>query len=84
MHSLKARFIVFFGLFILLSSIIMGFFAAMSIVNTGVALCSEQGIPIADKVSSIIDGDKFENLVNNPTVNDPYYEECRLALLDIK
>ena len=84
MHSLKARFIVFFGLFILLSSIIMGFFAAMSIINTGVALCSEQGIPIAEKVSSIIDGDKFENLVNNPTVTDPYYEECRLALLDIK
>ncbi len=84
MHSLKARFIIVFGLFILLSSIIMGIFAAVSIVNTGVALCSEQGKPIAEKVSSLIDGDKFERLINNSSANDPYYEETRLALLEIK
>ena len=84
MHSLKARFIIFFGLFILLSSTIMGVFSAISIVNTGVALCAEQGLPIANKANEVIDGDKFENLVKNPTVNDPYYEEARLALLNIK
>ena len=46
MHSLRTRFILFFGLFILFSSIIMGIFSAVSIINTGVALCEEQGIPI--------------------------------------
>ena len=84
MHSLKARFIIIFGLFILLSSSIMGAFSAFSIINTGVALCAEQGVPIADKVSELIDGDKFEKLAKNSTVNDPYYEETRRALLTIK
>ena len=84
MHSLKARFVVVFGLFILLSSIVMGTFAAVSIINTGVALCSDQGVPIAEKVAQVIDGDKFEELALNPTVNNPYYEETRVKLLDIK
>ncbi len=84
MHSLRTRFIVIFGLFILLSSTIMGVFSAYSIINTGVALCSEQGIPIAQKADEVLDGDKFEELVLNPSVNNPYYEEARLALLEIK
>ena len=84
MHSLKARFIIIFGLFILLSSSIMGAFSAFSIIKTGVALCSEQGVPIADKAAALIDGDKFETLAKNSTVNDPYYEETRQALLAIK
>ncbi len=84
MRSLKARFIIIFGLFILLSSGIMGGFSAYSIITTGVALCSEQGAPIAQKANDVIDGDKFEALCKNPSVNDPYYEETRLALLEIK
>ncbi len=84
MRSLKARFIIVFGLFILLSSSIMGIFSAISIINTGVALCSEQGVPIAKKASDLIDGDEFENFLKNPSTNSPYYEETRLALLGIK
>ena len=84
MHSLRTRFIVIFGLFILLSSTIMGVFSAYSIINTGVALCSEQGVPIAQKADEVLDGDKFEELALNPSVNNPYYEEARLALLEIK
>ena len=84
MHSLRTRFIIVFGLFILLSCSIMGVFSAFSIIQTGVALCSEQGVPIAQKADEIIDGDKFETLCNNLSVNDPYYEEARKALLNIK
>ncbi len=84
MHSLRLRFIIVFGLFILISSTAMGVFSALSIIKTGVTLCSEQGLPIAQKADEIIDGDKFEALVLNPSVNDPYYEEARLALLNIK
>jgi len=69
MHSLRTRFIVIFGLFILLSSTIMGVFSAYSIINTGVALCSEQGVPIAQKADEVLDGDKFEELALNPSVN---------------
>lgn len=84
MHSLRLRFIIVFGLFILISSSAMAVFSALSIIKTGVTLCSEQGIPIAQKADEIIDGDKFEALTLNPSVNDPYYEECRLALLNLK
>ena len=84
MHSLRTRFILVFGLFILLSSTVMGVFSAISIIKTGVALCSEQGVPIAQKADEAIDGDKFEELCKNPSVNNPYYEEARLKLLAIK
>ena len=84
MHSLRTRFILFFGLFILLSSIIMGVFSAISIINTGVALCEEQGIPIAQKADEVIDGDKFEALCKSLSTDDPYYEEARQTLLNIK
>ncbi len=62
----------------------MGGFAAISIINTGVKLCEEQGLPIAQKAFEVIDGDKFEALCKNPTANDPYYEEARKALFNIK
>lgn len=84
MHSLRTRFILVFGLFILLSTFCMGGFAAVSIINTGVKLCEEQGQPIAQKAFEAIDGDKFEALCKNPTTGDPYYEEARLALYHIK
>ena len=84
MHSLRTRFILVFGLFILLSTFCMGGFAAVSIINTGVKLCEEQGQPIAQKAFEAIDGDKFEALCKNPTADDPYYEEARLALYHIK
>lgn len=84
MHSLRTRFILVFGLFILLSTFCMGGFAAVSIINTGVKLCEEQGQPIAQKAFEAIDGDKFEALCKNPTTDDPYYEEARLALYHIK
>ena len=84
MVSLRTRFILVFGLFILISTLCMGGFAAISIINTGVKLCEEQGRPIAQKAFEVIDGDKFEALCKNPTEDDPYYEEARKALFNIK
>ena len=84
MHSLRLRFILVFGLFILISTFCMGGFAAISIINTGVKLCEDQGRPIAQKAFEALDGDKFEALCKNPTEDDPYYEEARKALFNIK
>ncbi len=84
MHSLRTRFIVFFGLFIIASCTLMGVFSGMSIVNTGVAVCTEHGIPAIQKAQSIINGDDFEAFLKNPSEDDPYYETVRLALLDLK
>ena len=57
MRSLRTRFIIVFGLFILISCSVMGVFSAFSIIKTGVALCSEQGLPIAKKANEVIDGE---------------------------
>ena len=84
MHSLRTRFIVLFGLFIIISCTVMGVFAGVSIVNTGVAVCTEHGIPAVQKAMEIIDGDEFEAFCKNPSEDDPYYETTRLALLDLK
>ena len=84
MHSLRTRFIVFFGLFIIISCSVMGVFAGISIVNTGVAVCTEHGVPAIEKAMQIINGDEFEAFCKNPSEDDPYYEETRLALLDLK
>ena len=84
MHSLRTRFIVFFGVFILCSCSVLGIFSAVSIINTGVALSTEQGFPVAEKAAAIIDGDAFEAFTKNPSEKDPFYESTRLSLLDIK
>ncbi len=84
MHSLRTRFIVFFGLFIIISCTVMAVFAGVSIVNTGVAVCTEHGVPAVQKAMQIIDGDAFEAFCKNPSEENPYYETTRLALLDLK
>lgn len=84
MHSLRSRFIIFFGLFILLSCTILGVFSAVSIINTGVALSTEQGYPVVNKALDVIDGDEFERFSQYRNPDDPFYETTRLALLDIK
>ena len=84
MRSLRTRFIIFFGLFIIISCSVLGIFSTISILTTGVTLSSEQGFPIAEKAAQVIDGDAFEKFVRNPSENDPFYEETRLALLEIK
>lgn len=84
MHSLRTRFIVFFGLFIIISCSVMGIFSGVSIVNTGVAVCTEHGTPAIQKAMQIIDGDAFEAFCKNPSEENPFYESTRLALLDLK
>ena len=84
MHSLRTRFIVFFGLFIIISCSVMGVFSGISIVKTGVAVCTEHGVPAVEKAMQIINGDEFEAFCKNPSEDDPYYETTRLALLDLK
>ncbi len=84
MNSLKTRFIVFFGAFILISCGLISIIAAMTIRQTGIVLPSEQGFYVAEQAVSAIDGDAFERFTKNPSESDPFYEKTRLALLNIK
>ncbi len=84
MHSFKARFIVFFGLFTLLSCVAIAVIAGVGISNTASRITSEQGFPVCEKALEIINADKFAQFIRSPSEYDPYYEETRLKLLYIK
>ena len=84
MHSYKLRFIVFFGTFILFSVALITFFSSRGIRNAGEVIASNQGYPVCAKAGEVVDSDKFAEFLKNPSEDDPYYEETRLALLAIK
>ena len=84
MHSLRLRFIIIFALFVFASTVVMAIISSFSILKTGVALCEEQGVPVVEKAAALIDADEFERFCKNPSEDDPFYEETRLALLDLK
>lgn len=85
MRSLKKQFIFVFGLFMLVSLSVVAVVSGVGIMRTGEILASQQGIPIVQKVASMIDGDAFEKFMGeNPSEDSPYYERVRLLLLEIK
>jgi methyl-accepting chemotaxis protein len=43
-----------------------------------------QGIHIVEKAASFINGDSFEALVKSQDSSDPFYEETRIKLLQLK
>jgi methyl-accepting chemotaxis protein len=45
---------------------------------------AEQGIHLVNKAVSLIDGNSFETLAKSRNLNDPYYEETRIKLLELK
>ena len=81
--SIRIRFIAVFAAFVLLSCGVLAGLACLSILQTGVAIAQNQGKTSLKKAIEIIDGDQFERVAQSLDENDPYYEECRLALLDI-
>ena len=42
------------------------------------------GIHIVERAASLIDGDSFEALVRSMDINDPFYEETRVQLLQLR
>jgi methyl-accepting chemotaxis protein len=45
---------------------------------------SAQGIAIVEKAVSLFNGDSFETLAKSLDINDPFYEETRVNLLQLK
>ena len=81
--SLKFKFIAGFATFILVSLVAVSVIATMSIINTAEEFAEMQGIPVVQKVSSYIDGDKFEELTKTLDENDEWAEETRLWMLNV-
>jgi methyl-accepting chemotaxis protein len=45
---------------------------------------AKQGVPIVERVASLIDGDSFEALVRSQDRDNPFYEETRVKLFQLK
>ena len=83
-HTYKIRFIVFFGLFILFSVGLISIISSRSVRHTGEFIASQSGFPVCAKTLEAIDADSFAQFLKNPSEDNPYYEETRLKMLEIK
>ncbi|MDR2072890.1 MAG: hypothetical protein LBP60_05615 [Spirochaetaceae bacterium] len=82
--SLKRRFTFFFILFIAAiyaGVLVTSYRQLMGLTET---ISAELGIPIIKEALEIIDGDSFERLSKNPSLEDPYFKELHVKLLALK
>jgi len=82
--ALKVRFYSFFVLFILaLFSVVIitSIQQHESVVSIAVSIA---GMPILERASTYIDGDKFENLAQTLDPDDPFYIETNLKFRELK
>jgi len=83
-HSLRFRFAVIFSVFIIVLSVALSLLGIRQTSKAASNVFSAQGIAIVEKAVSIVDGDLFETLVSSLDKNDPFYEETRVKLLQLK
>ncbi|MCL2810153.1 MAG: methyl-accepting chemotaxis protein [Treponema sp.] len=83
-NSLRLRLITFFIVFIVILTTILVLLGVRELSMTVVETYSKQGILLVEKAASFIDGDSFEALVKSLNEDDPFYEETRVSLLQLK
>ena len=82
--SIKFRFVLFFAFFITISLGIVTVLSISIVKDTAKYLAVTQSVPIVEKVVKHINGDEYERFVKNMDEEDPYYDEVRLWMLDLK
>jgi len=83
-HSLKFRFALYLSVFIIAMSAITSVLGIRQMTKAVSETFASQGETIVGKAVSIIDGDAFEALTKSLDIDDPYYEETRVKLFEIK
>ncbi|MDR3167489.1 MAG: hypothetical protein LBT93_06050 [Treponema sp.] len=84
LSAIKFR-ITLFVLFFLIA--IFGVFVLTSVLQISTVtrfVCSRIGLPMVERVVQLIDGDAFEALSRSLDPQDPYYEEIRKKILELK
>ena len=84
LHSLKLQFILLFSIFIIALSAVTSILGMLELSKTVESTFAVQGFTIMEKAASLIDGDSFEALTKSLDENDPFYEETRIKLLELK
>ena len=82
--SIKFQFITCFAVFICAIVGVSAVIGIRKISQITIGTFSTTGIYLAEKAASIIDGDAFESLTRSLDKEDPFYEEIRLQLLQMK
>ncbi|MDR0641910.1 MAG: methyl-accepting chemotaxis protein [Treponema sp.] len=83
-NSLKIRFLFFFFLFVIALLVLVTSLSIISTIDITTSIFAEQGITIVQRAGALVDGDKFEALAKSLDGEDPFYEETRRRLLDLK
>jgi len=83
-HSLRFRFAFIFSVFIIVLSVSLSLLGIRQTSKAASDVFSAQGIAIVEKAVSFVNGDSFETLVNSLDKNDPFFEETRVKLFDLK
>jgi len=83
-HSLRFRFVVILSAFIIVLIGIMSVLEIRQISEAVSETFAAQGVFIVERAASLIDGDSFEALAKSRDSSDPFYEETRLKLLQLK
>jgi len=83
-HSLRFRFAVLLSIFIITLIGIMSVLGIRQMSKTVTETFALQGVTIVEKAASLIDVASFEALVKSQDASDPFYEDIRVALLQLK
>jgi len=83
-HSLRFRFAALLSVFIVAIIGIMSVLGIRQMSKSVTETFAAQGISIVEKAVSLIDGDSFEALAKSRDINDPFYEETRVNLLQLR
>ncbi|MCR4579207.1 MAG: methyl-accepting chemotaxis protein [Treponema sp.] len=82
--SLRMRFVLAFGLFLILAISFITFSSLLGIKSTARFCAGLIGQPIVTNVADHINGNEFEAFTKKMSKDDPYYDELRLWMLDLK
>ena len=83
-HSLKFQFTVLFSVFIVAMFAITALLGGQQLENAVENSFAAQGIYLTERAASLIDGDAFEALSMSLDINDPFFEETRLTLRELR
>jgi len=83
-HTLRFRFAVFLSVFIIALIGVMSVLGIRQMSKAVTESFAAQGIYIVEKAVPLIDGDSFEALAKTRDLSEPFYEETRLKLLELK
>ncbi|MDR2574826.1 MAG: methyl-accepting chemotaxis protein, partial [Treponema sp.] len=83
-HSLKFRFVVLFSAFIIVLIGVMSILGIRQMSKAVSQTFAAHGVSIVEKAADLVDGDSFEALAKSRDSSDPFYEETRLKLLQLK